>query len=260
LEVEVDREYSIGELAELAGVSTRTLRHYDRLGLLCPARRANGYRAYGPAEVDRLQQILFLRELGMGLKAMARVIQDEDHDPLSTLRSQLAALERRRARLDEVMEAARRSIAALEGGKKMSDVEKFEAFKRARLRENEERYGSEIRESYGEESVAAANQRFMGLTPEAYAEMEALGERLHAALRQAVAEGDPSAPLACEVARMHKEWLCYFWPSYSPQAHRGVCRMYIEDERFTAYYEDIVSGGAQFLHDAVHNWLEDSEA
>ncbi|MDR1184837.1 MAG: MerR family transcriptional regulator [Coriobacteriales bacterium] len=248
--------YSIKQLADLAGVSTRTLRWYDTRGLLSPKRLPNGYRIYGANEVDQLQHILFYRELGFDLEKIATLMRADDYDVVQTLRTHLDALAVKRRQLDVLMETMNRTIATYEGGTPMSDAEKFEAFKREAIRDNEERYGAEIRGKYGEETVEASNQQFAGMTPERYAEMEALTERLHEALRQAVAQGDATNPLAREVADMHRQWLGYFWLDYTPERHKGVTQMYVEDPRFSAYYEAIVPGGAAFLRDAVWSWLE----
>jgi DNA-binding transcriptional MerR regulator len=247
--------YSIKQLADLAGVSTRALRWYDTLGLLKPQRLPNGYRVYGASEVDRLQQILFYRELGFDLEKIGTLMRANDYDVVQALRTHLDALAAKRRHLDVLSETLSRTIAAYEGGTQMNDAEKFEAFKQKAVRDNEERYGAEIREKYGEEVVEASNQRFAELTPERYAEAEALSERLHAALKQAVAQGDVTSPLAEEVAKTHKQWLDYFWEDYTPERHRGVTQTYVEDPRFSAYYEAIVPGGAAFLRDAVWSWL-----
>jgi DNA-binding transcriptional MerR regulator len=252
--------YSIKQLAELAGVSTRTLRWYDSLGLLSPARLPNGYRSYGAAEVDRLQQILFFRELGIELDEIGTLMHADDYDVAQTLRAQLDRLAVRRERLDKLMATMKKTIATYEGGTTMSDNEKFEAFKQEAIQDNEERYGAEVREKYGDDAVDASNQRFAGMTAERYAEMEALTERLHERLKQAVADGDAKGPLAQEVAGMHKQWLDYFWPEYTPERHRGVTQMYVDDPRFSAHYEEVVPGGAVFLRDAVWAWLDEPQS
>ena len=248
-------QYTIRELAELAGVSTRTLRWYDRLGLLQPSRQDNGYRSYGPAEVDDLQQILFYRELGLSLEDIASVLQSGDFDAVTALRQHLTALRERRDRLDGLITTVELTMVAAEKGTTMSDAEKFEAFKQKALKENEENYGAEIREKYGEETIKESNTKFAGLSEEHYAASEAVREQLESTLKEAFAQGDPHSELSAKAAQLHKEWLCYFWPKYSPEQHKGVTQMYVDDERFTAYYDKLAPGITVFLRDAVWAWL-----
>jgi DNA-binding transcriptional MerR regulator len=253
-----DGSYRINQLAELAGISPRTLRWFEHLGLLCPQRKENGYRCYGDAEVDRLQHILFYRELGLPLKTIAGLLDAEDFDDLQALEQHLAALERRRSELDGLIGTARRSIAERRKEIFMTTKEKFEGFKRQQIERNEELYGAEIREKYGDDTVDASNTRFAGMSQQQYAEMEELTGRLNAALVAAYADGqgDPRGLAATELCALHKQWLCIFWEKYSPEMHRGVTQMYVDDPRFTAHYDAIAPGSAVFLRDAVHAWLD----
>jgi DNA-binding transcriptional MerR regulator len=251
-------DYSIKQLAELAGITTRTLRFYDNIGLLCPERLANDYRAYGPKDVDRLQMIMFYREMDLPLDEIGRLLDADDSDGLNAgraLSDHLATLRSRRKRLDMLIETMERTIAARQKGTPMSDKEKFEAFKKEALRENEERYGTEIRERYGDAEIEASNHKFAGMTQEQFAASEGLRERLETTLKQALDQGDPTSELARKAAELHKEWLCFFWPDCSPDKHKGVTQMYVSDPRFKEYYDKIAPGAAEFLRDAVWAWL-----
>lgn len=138
----------------------------------------------------------------------------------------------------------------------MSDAEKFEAFKQQALQENEEEYGEEIRERYGEETVKASNAKFAGLSEEQYKQSEQIRELFEQTLKQAFEQSDCTGDLAVEAAKLHKQWLSFFWPSYSPEAHKGVTQMYVDDERFTQHYDRIAAGITVFLRDAVWAWLD----
>ena len=246
-------EYGIRELAEMAGVSARTLRWYDSVGLLRPCRVGdNGYRVYSSAEVDRLQHILFYREMGLELKQIAAILDDPGFDRLSALRGHLEALERERERLDAMVGSLRKAIRAEERNEMMKDQEKFEAFKRDKIRQNEAKYGAEAREKYGNDAVDASNQMMMNMSPEAYAKWEELDQEILSRLEAAVSSGaDPSGEEGKQIAQLHKQWLCCTWEKYTAQAHRGVAQMYTFDERFTQYYDRSISGCAQFLKDTV---------
>lgn len=246
-------EYTVKALAELAGVTPRTLRWYDQKGLLKPCRTTEaGYRLYGPKEVDRLQTILFYRELGLDLSAIRSLVNAPDFDRLTALQSHLAELESRRERLDALILTVRKTIDEARGGTHMSDKAKFEAFKRQAVEANEARYGKEIREKYGDAEVDRANANVLSLKEEEYQEWKALGDEILAALPAAVRSGaDPAGEEGRRIARLHRRWLSYSWEAYTPQAHRGLGELYTADERFTAYYDREVPGCAAFLRDAI---------
>ena len=246
-------EYTIKALADLAGVTPRTLRWYDRQGLLRPLRTTEtGYRIYGSQEVNRLQDILFYRELGLELAAIRRILDDPAFDRQAALRSHLRELEARRDRLSDLILTVRKTIDETRGGTKMSDKEKFEAFKRGAVEANEARYGREIREKYGDETVDRANARVLALTEEEHGRWTTLGEEIKAALARAVRAGaDPAGEEGRRIATLHRQWLSYSWEAYTPQAHRGLGELYTADERFTAYYDGEAPGCAAFLRDAI---------
>ncbi|MBR3867216.1 MAG: MerR family transcriptional regulator [Butyricicoccus sp.] len=253
-------EYSIHEFAKIAGVSTRTLRWYHEIDLLQPARIGeNGYRIYTSAEADRLQHILFYRELGVGLAQIKQLLDDPDFDRLTALRSHLDALESEYAHLEQLIQSVRQSIRAEERKEDMSDTAKFNAFKKDLIAENEKAYGKEIREKYGDESVDASNRRLMGLSAEEYDQRTALEEEIRARLNAAVkAHLSPDGPEGQEIAVLHREWIRLHWGSYSSSGHAGLVTMYPEDARFCAYYDAETDGCAAFLRDAVLSMLRKS--
>jgi DNA-binding transcriptional MerR regulator len=245
-------EYTVQKLANLAGISTRTLRYYDEIGILKPARiNSSGYRIYGPKEVDRLQQILFYRELGIGLESIKEIMAEPDFDPSVALRDHREKLLVRRNQLDALIANVEKTIASMEGRIIMSDKEKFEGFKQKMIDENEKKYGKEIREKYGNEQVEKSNQIFKNMSKEKYEELENLNKRIFETLKMAMETGDPAGELAQKAADLHRQWLSFCWGSYSKEAHAGVAQMYVDDERFTAYYDKEQPGMAKFLRDAV---------
>ncbi|MDR1540092.1 MAG: MerR family transcriptional regulator [Clostridiales bacterium] len=245
-------EYTINKLAKLAGVSARTLRYYDECGLLKPkVIRSNGYRIYGETEVDRLQQILFYRELGVELAEIGRILASNSFDGRQALESHLAALKSRREQLDRLIANVEKSIRSMKGELNMTDEEKFVGFKQKLIDDNEKQYGEEIRAKYGDDMVNLSNAKLKGATKEQYAEMERLAAELNDTLKAAFEQGDPASGLAQKVAELHKRWLCFYWDNYTKEAHLGVAQMYVDDPRFMAYYDKIAPGCAVFLRDAV---------
>lgn len=251
-------EYSIQELSRLSGVTTRTLRWYDQIGLLKPSRVAeSGYRYYGRAEVDRLQDILYYRALGVGLAQIKECLDDPSFDRLAALRNHLAALEAEQKRLKQLIQSVKDTIGAEERKEFMSDEQKFEAFKQRAVAHNEEAYGAEIRVKYGDKEVDEANAAVMNLTQEQYREWKDLGQEIQERLEAAV-EGNmsPESEEGKELCVLHRRWLTITGNRYDPARHRGIAELYVMDERFTAYYDKQVPGCARFLRDAVVYWAK----
>lgn len=244
-------EYSINELARLAGISVRTLHHYDEIGLLSPQRRSNNYRVYGQKEVDLLQQLLFYRELGVPLKRIRKIVQSTDYDRLSELCAHLAALKSKREKLDALILNIEKTIAVARGIGTMTDEEKFAGLKQRLIKENEVTYGKEVRERFGDEAVDDSNTRILGMSQDTYDKTQRLSEMINESLLHAFKEGDPSSPLAQEVCALHKEWLKLYWNTYSKEAHLAMAQTYVDDSRFKAYYDSLADGCAEFLRDAV---------
>jgi DNA-binding transcriptional MerR regulator len=245
-------EYSGNKLAKMSGVSARALRYYDEIGLLKPKRVASsGYRIYGQGEVDALQQILFYRELGFPLDDIKRFVSDPDFSREKAFLRHLAELRVKRKRLDALIGNVAKSIAAMKGEAAMTDSEKFEGFKQALIGENEQKYGAEIREKYGDQAADESNARLRGLTREQCGEGERLRLVLEATLKAAFATGDPAGELAQKACDLHRQWLRVFYPNYSKEYHRGLGEMYVADERFRANYDKFAPGCAEFLRDAI---------
>lgn len=245
-------EYTITELAKIAGISTRTLRFYDQIGLLKPAgTNASGYRVYGSSEIDLLQQIMYYRELGVNLGRLKEIMHSQNFDELDALKEHLRMLIEERDRLDRLIENVNKTIDYKEGRIFMNDKEKFEAFKKEMIEENEAKYGKEIREKYGPEAVDSSYGKFLNMSAEQYEEFMRLGEQINETLARAYQTGDPAGELAQKAADLHRKWLGFTWKEYSKEAHAGLAKMYVEDERFKAYYDKIKPGISEFLRDAI---------
>ncbi|PWK13126.1 MerR family transcriptional regulator [Tumebacillus permanentifrigoris] len=246
-------EYTVQKLGQLAGVSTRTLRYYDEIGILKPARiNSSGYRIYGPAEVDRLQQILFYRELGVALEHIKEIMTAPSYNGAQALREHRDQLLDKRKQLDLLIANVEKTIASTEGSMTMTDREKFEGFKQNMIDENEKKYGTEIREKYGDDAIDKSNAKLKNMTQAEHDEVTRLATEVTSTLAEAFKTGDPASDLAQKAADLHKQWLSYYWTSYSKEAHAGLAQMYVDDERFKAYYDEKQPGTAEFLRDAIH--------
>lgn len=146
---------------------------------------------------------------------------------------------------------------AQERKKNMSDEKKFEAFKRTMLEEYAETHEAESRARYGDREVDAMRNRIKGVTQEQYAEWERLEAEVLQKLSAAVAAGaDPAGELGKEITELHRRWLTATGDKYDVQRHRGIAELYVQDERFAAYYDRERPGCARFLRDAVLIWAK----
>lgn len=247
-------EYSVAELAEMSGVSTRTLRYYEKIGLLVPSRvSSNGYRKYDSSHADALMQILFYRELGIPLCEISRLMHSPGFDAEKTLEEHLRALTQKKEEIEGMIKSVNKTLCSLKGECDMKDSEKFECFKKQNIEENEAKYGAEIRKRYGEDVVDATNKRFSGMSQEKWNRVESIRNNYENLLKSATEAGDPSTADAQEAAKLHGEWIASMWGTdkYSKEAHVALCQGYTCDERFRAYYDNIAPGAAEFLLRAV---------
>ena len=246
-------EYSINKLTKMSGVSARTLRYYDEIGLLNPARVTDsGYRIYEQEQVDTLQQIMFYRELDFSLKDIKKLLLAPGFDKTQAFAGHLFALREKRERLDRLILNVTKSLIALKEETAMSDQEKFEGFKQKLIDDNEQKYGDEIRAKYGNAAVDESNAKLKDLTKEQYDKGERLLNEFEMALKTAFETGDPAGELAQKACDLHKQWLCVYYPKYSKEYHKGLGEMYIADERFRTNYDKIATGCTYFLRDAIN--------
>ncbi|MFL1377552.1 MULTISPECIES: MerR family transcriptional regulator [unclassified Nocardiopsis] len=243
-------EWTIGELAARAGVSSRTLRHYDRVGLLSPARTGpGGLRHYGPGQVARLQRILLLRRTGMGLADIGRVLSEEV-DEAEGLRAHVAALERERERIDQHIRAVRHTLAAREAGVDPSPDVMLDGFN--------DRYKDEVVERWGEEAFRAGNAWWHGKSLREQQEWKRGAQALVAAWAAARREGAaPGSERARELAVRHVEWLSIpGTPIHAGDRERSVemvvclADAYVRDPAYTRIFDS--AEDAEFVREALH--------
>lgn len=252
-------EYTVNKLAKMSGISTRTLRYYDEIGLLRPTRiSSNDYRIYGKKEVDLLQQILFYRELGVSLEDIGHILNAPDFDREKALQGHLSALLERKNQLELLIDNVTKTISSWKGETIMSNQEKFEGFKKKLLQDNEEAYGDEIRQKYGSDVIEASNAKVKGMSQEQWNRAQELSSQINETIKEAFKLGDPAGEVAQKACELHKEWICMFWPNgtYSKESHLGLAHMYCDDTRFKKYYEDIVEGAAEFFLEAMRVYCQ----
>ncbi|MFG2918010.1 MerR family transcriptional regulator [Kitasatospora sp. NPDC048298] len=242
--------YSVGAVAKIAKVTVRTLHHYDEIGLLSPAGRTrSGYRWYGDADLDRLQQILFYRELGFPLDEIAAILDDDSVSPTEHLRRQHRLLTDRISHLQELASAVEHAMEARRMGIQLTPEEKFEIFGEG----YQEEWEQEAEQRWGDTEAWAESQRRAGSYSKAdweriQAEMTGLNDRL----AEAVTAGEPAdGPVATDLAEEHRQHICRNFYDCTFTVHRGLAELYVSDSRWTDTYEKLAPGLAQWLHDAI---------
>ena len=245
-------KYTIKQLAELSGLTKRTLRYYDEIGLLKPGRiNSSGYRVYSQIEIDKLQQILFYRTLGVNLKSILKIINSPNFDELQALKEHLKKLTKQKEQLETLVNNVEKTIMVKERRMNMSNEERFKGFKKELIAENEEKYGREIREMFGKETVRQSNERVKKMSKAEHENIIKIENELIETLKIAMQAGDPAGELGQKAADLHRQWLSFYWGSYNKEAHAGLVRMYVADERFKQYYDKSQPGTAEFLRNAV---------
>ncbi len=253
----MNMDYTIGELAKLSSVSTRTLRYYDAIGLLKPSHKnPSGYRSYGVKEVDLLQEILFYRELGLSLENIQLLMKNALKDPIEPLRMQLHTLIQKRNQYNQLIETINQTIAYRERKQNMKDEQKFIGLKKSMIDENELKYGKEVRAKYGDKALDASNEKVLNMNQEQYTSLEQLTKDLNETLARAVQTHDPKSQLAMKACSLHQQWIKFYWKEYNPEAHLNLVKMYTEDPRFMEYYNQIAVGSAPFLYQAMQHYLK----
>jgi DNA-binding transcriptional MerR regulator len=241
---------NVGEVAALAGVTVRTLHHYDRIGLLTPSERtAAGYRRYTPADLDRLHRVLVYRELGFPLEEIATLLDDPAADPAEHLRRQHRLLRDRLDRTRAMVAAVEKEMEAQQMGTSLTPEERFEVFGE----HDPSRYEAEVEERWGEtDAYQQSRRRTAAYTREDWLRIKAEGEdlerRFAAALRSGAAADSAQA---MGVAEEHRQHIGRWFYDCPPRMHAGLGRMYVEDERFTAHYERVAPGLAEYVSTAV---------
>lgn len=238
---------TVSEVARVTGLSVRALHHYDEIGLLRPSGRTEaGYRLYDDADLAKLQQVLFFRELGFPLEEIGRILSDPTFDRREALLTQRRLLAGRRTRLTAMLEAVDAALDALEKGTKMDPKKMFEGT-------DPSAYEAEAKERWGDtpayqESARRTAKYTQKDWEQVKAEQGAVTQRLAALLAAGRKPSDPEVQAAIEEHRLVIDRR--FYPC-SRQMHRMLGEGYVSDPRFTAFYDRVQPGLAQFLCEAT---------
>lgn len=241
--------FTVGYVAKLAKVSVRTLHHYDEIGLLTPTERSDsGYRLYSQTDLERLQEILFYKELGFSLDEIRDLLKGPGYDRQTALRTQRDLIEQKLMRHQAMLTLIDKTLRSLEGEIRMTHEEMFEVFGF-----DHARYQDEVKERWGATDAYKESTRRAGkYTKDDWIRFRQESEEINAAIIALIDEGvaptDPRAMDAVEQARLQiDQW---FYPC-SREMHAMLGQMYVSDPRFTETYEKMRPGMAQWMCDAT---------
>ena len=244
--------YTVQQLARLAGVSVRTLHHYDHIGLLKPsARTASGYRQYGETDLLRLQQILFFKELDFPLADIQAILDDPGFDQVKALRDHRRLLQAKADRLGRLLNTIEKTISKLtEDSMSMTDEELYEGFTPEQI----ERYTREANERYDPKIVAESNRRVRNMSKAQWQAVKAEGGAVARQLADLMDKSPEDAAVQAAIAR-HYAWVDNFWHP-TAESYRELGQGYAEHPEFRAFYEKYHTGLADFMCAAMSYYAD----
>jgi DNA-binding transcriptional MerR regulator len=240
----------VGQVAGFAGVTVRTLHHYDDIGLLVPSERSHaGHRRYSDADLDRLQQILFYRELGFPLEEVAALLDDPDVDPREHLRRQHELLTARIEKLQKMAEAVEHAMEARKMGINLTPEEKFEVFGDF----DPDQYEDEVHERWGNtDAYRQSQRRAASYTKEDWLRIQREAEEINGRFVALMEAGEPAdSEAAMDAAEEHRAWISRNHYDCGHEMHTCLGEMYVADERFTRNIDQAKPGLAAYLKDAI---------
>ncbi len=250
--------YSVSDVSRMAGVTVRTLHHYDDIGLLRPSgRSAAGYREYDARDLERLQEVLFYRELGFGLEQITGLVDIPTFNRAQILGRQRQLIEEQIERLQSMVGAVEAALKALEEGRTMTQEEMFGTLNKAEMVEvfgdfDPTQHENEVRERWGEtESYAESSKRTARYTKDDWKQMGEESEAINQRLADLFAAGsDPEAEESMDAAEQHRLHIDRWFYPCSHEMHAGLGEMYVVDPRFTKFWDDLRPGLAVFVRDS----------
>ncbi len=247
---------TVGELSRLAGVTVRTLHHYDEIGLLAPSGRSEaGYRLYADQDLERLREIIVWRQLGFSLEKIQALVDDPGHDRVQSLRRQRELVARDLERLAATARALDTALAAYDQGIEMEATKMFEDF-------DPSEYEDEARDRWGDtHAYRESERRTAGYGEREWAEIRAEAEGIADEFAGLMAAGEPAGgERARAVAERHRQHMTRWFYPVSTEMHRNLAEMYVTDPRFAANYDKLAPGLAAYVRAAVLTNADAQEA
>lgn len=236
--------YTIKAVSELTGLSTRTLRYYDEIGLLHPSNyNEAGYRLYSEQDIEQLQHIMIYKNMQLPLDQIKSVLQ-ETSSIEETLKNHLHYLQHQQTRIAKQIKLIEKQL----GGIEMSQEEKFSQLKADTLSEINAKYGEELAQKYTSDQIQAQHQHFENLTQNEYQSAQTAEATLFSLLKTIETQNLPiEHPTAEQAFLAHQSWLKHMVPNYSTVYHQQLADLYIQDSRFNTYYQQYAGEQAPYI-------------
>lgn len=249
--------YTVQQLATMAHISVRTLHYYDEIGLLKPSSVAkNGYRQYEQNELVRLQQILFFRELDFPLEEIKRLMDRPNYNVLEALQDQKRMIQLKRKRLDGLVKAIDKTIHSMTNNQKLNDEELYDPFKDNDVKQ----YQEEVKERWGNtDAYKQSMQRVKKMTKKEMDQLKEDGKKFGVELAEASNTHAPNSAEAQALVEKHHAGIEFFY-ACPTSVYRNLGQMYVDDARFTAYYDKFRPGLAVWLRDAIAHYCDVRES
>ena len=248
--------YKVKEVAEITGVSVRTLHHYDRIGLLKPEEVSSaGYRLYSEQNLERLQQILVFKEMDFSLLDIKDIIERPEFNRKENLKKHKELLLAKKKRLEEIIRTLEVTIDSIEGVYQMENKDMFKGFDMKGIEEHQKKYSEEAKERYGKDSVEKVEKRTAQYSAEDWGNIQSKTEEIYKRIVAGMNHGpeDPGVQLAVA------DWRQFITDHYydcTLDIFRGLGNLYVDDPRFTKNIDKYQQGLAAFFREAIHYYCD----
>ncbi|MDP4169528.1 MAG: MerR family transcriptional regulator [Bacillota bacterium] len=248
--------YKVKEVAEIAGVSVRTLHHYDKIGLLHPGALTDaGYRLYSDENLEVLQQILFFKEIGLPLEEIKNILDRPDFDRKKTLEVHKELLLEKKLRIEKMLQTLDNTLQTLEGGRKMESKELFNGLSMKEIKEHQAKYADEVRDKYGKEMTENVDKKTSAYSETDWSDIQTTTNEIYYRIIANMAKGPDDAEVQTAVG----EWRQLITERYydcTLEIFRGLGDLYVADERFTKNLNKYHENFAPFLQEAIHHYCD----
>ncbi|MGM7700714.1 MerR family transcriptional regulator [Pseudalkalibacillus sp. Hm43] len=252
--------YKVKDVSNIVGVSVRTLHYYDQIELLQPESiTPAGYRLYTDRNLERLQQILFFKEIGFPLTKIKEILDRPDFDRMHALHAHKEILLEKKKRIEEMLSTVDQTIHSIEGGTKMNEEDMFKGFDMKEIEEHQKKYSDEAKQKYGKEIVETAEKRTAKYTKEDWVRIQQENNDIYRKIADRMHAG-PSDP---EVQQAVSDWRQHITDHYydcTLEIFRGLGDLYVNDERFTKNIDKFKPGLAAFMREAMHIYCDQQES
>jgi DNA-binding transcriptional MerR regulator len=252
--------YKVKEVAKLAGISVRTLHHYDAIELLTPTNVGeNGYRLYSEEDLARLQQILFFKELDFTLQEIKEILNNPDFDRKKALYTHKQLLEEKKHRLERIIQSVEKTIQSIEGGTVMTKKDMFEPFDMKKIEEHQKKYAKEVKEKYGgTKAYEESMQKTASYKEDDWRRIQEKGENIYKRVIETMHKG-PADEEVQQLVGKFRQYITDNFYECTPEIFRGLGDLYVNDSRFTKNIDKYQPGLAAFLREAMHIYCDNLE-